>query len=114
MGCGWRGVPSTSGGETLVTRCNLKLFVYGTLKRGQRNHFMMEDYTYLGPHTISDYVMVDLKRFPAAVPSEGRCIVGELYEVDDFTELDEFETDLYQRVQTCGVWVYTLKTMEVW
>jgi len=99
----------------MVRRCSLnRLFVYGTLKRGDRNDFMMRGYKYLGPHTISDYVMVDLGPYPAAVPSEGRCIVGELYEVDDFRELDAFETSLYQRVQTCGVWVYTLKTLEVW
>ena len=71
-----------------------KVFVYGTLKRGHGNHFLLENSKYLGSGiTDNKYVM-----YTSAIPYVSKqlnltTILGELYEVDELTlnDLDMLE-----------------------
>lgn len=60
------------------------LFVYGTLKRGYRNHQLLEKSSYMGKGTISGYDLYDLGSFPAIIRGTGE-VYGELYEIDTET-----------------------------
>ena len=58
------------------------LFVYGTLKRGQRNHFLMREARFLGEAiTAPQYTLLDLGSFPGMIPGGSTAVHGELYEV---------------------------------
>lgn len=73
------------------------LFVYGTLKRGQRNHQLLRGWTYSHDvFTDEGYVLYqpDGFLFPYMYKSEGGCVYGELYHTDlsdPFTILDYLE-----------------------
>lgn len=63
------------GGSTI-------LFVYGTLKRGQRNHGLMREARYLGEAVTAPlYTLLDLGSFPGMIPGGSTAVHGELYEV---------------------------------
>ncbi|HSH40520.1 MAG TPA: gamma-glutamylcyclotransferase family protein [Arenicellales bacterium] len=70
------------------------VFVYGTLRRGGSNHYILADSDFLGPYiTEPRYTMFRLGQFPAVV-ARGDCpITGELYRVSDevFDLIDELE-----------------------
>jgi gamma-glutamylaminecyclotransferase len=80
------------------------IFVYGTLKRGCRNHGVLESAEFLGTaSTEPGYRMVDCGDYPGlvrAVHGEPEC--GELYRVDEalLAALDRFEDapNEYERV----------------
>jgi gamma-glutamylcyclotransferase (GGCT)/AIG2-like uncharacterized protein YtfP len=81
------------------------LFVYGSLKRGQGAHHLLQGLPWLGQAWLGQAwlpgaCLHDLGPFPMAVPGEGR-IQGELYGVGeaDLAALDRFEgaPRLYQR-----------------
>ncbi|MCZ7583327.1 MAG: gamma-glutamylcyclotransferase [Deltaproteobacteria bacterium] len=58
------------------------LFVYGTLKRGQRNHFLMREARFLGEAVTAPlYTLLNLGPFPGMVPGGTTAVHGELYEV---------------------------------
>ena len=62
----------------------LLLFVYGTLKRGERNHPLLMDENYLGDTgTSPNYLLVDLGTYPGMVEkqNEGFSVQGELFEI---------------------------------
>lgn len=64
-----------SGGTTV-------LFVYGTLKRGQRNHGLMREARFLGEAVTAPlYTLLDLGLFPGMIPGGSTAVHGELYEV---------------------------------
>src|SRR4051812_9691216 len=70
------------------------LFVYGTLKRGGRNHRLLADQRFVAKVvTVSGFAVVDLGPFPGMVREGGSGVRGELYEVSDccLDELDDFE-----------------------
>lgn len=70
------------------------LFVYGSLKSGMALCDYMADHRYLGlARTRPMYKMYNLTAgFPALVEDrDGRPVWGELYEVSDFSVLDELE-----------------------
>ncbi len=72
------------------------IFVYGTLKRGQRNHHYLAKQNFLGEaQTIAQYRIYDLGPHPIIVhdPEKGLAVHGELWEVDEtcLQKLDEFE-----------------------
>jgi len=74
----------------------LLLFVYGTLKRGERNHPLLMDEKYLGDTgTSPNYLLVDLGRYPGMVkkPHGGFSVQGELFEIPYklIVELDKIE-----------------------
>ncbi|MGD8121051.1 gamma-glutamylcyclotransferase family protein [Vibrio sp. TRT 2004] len=90
------------------------VFVYGTLRQGERNHYLLEDSQYLGKHTTPPiYSLYDLGSYPAV--SDGQsAIFGEVYLIDEHTleQLDSIEDVpvIYRRKQietTFGLaWVY--------
>jgi gamma-glutamylaminecyclotransferase len=79
------------------------LFVYGTLKRGGRNHRLIADQRFLGEAvTAPRYRLYDLGSHPGMVADAGGLAVrGELWEVNGcvLLELDDFEEvpDLFVR-----------------
>ncbi len=72
------------------------LFVYGTLKRGMRNHRLIADQEFLG-EAVSEprYRMIDLGSYPGLVvdTQAGLAVQGELWAISDccLEELDDFE-----------------------
>jgi gamma-glutamylcyclotransferase (GGCT)/AIG2-like uncharacterized protein YtfP len=58
------------------------LFVYGTLKRDQRNHGLMREARFLG-EAVTDprYTLLDLGPFPGMIEGGSTAVYGELYEV---------------------------------
>lgn len=69
------------------------VFVYGTLRQGKPNHYRMLEATngsaqYLGLATTCEkYPLVIASRynipFLLAAPGNGKCVLGEVYDVDD-------------------------------
>ncbi|TSQ01570.1 Gamma-glutamylaminecyclotransferase B [Bagarius yarrelli] len=90
-----------------------RVFVYGTLKKGQPNSYRMFDTTngqakFLGhARTVEKYPLVIAGRynipFLLNVPGKGQRVQGEIYSVDDqmLKFLDWFEScpEMYQRTQ---------------
>ncbi len=77
------------------------LFVYGTLKRGGRNHRRLAGCEFVGNAvTVPRYALVDLGPYPGLVTGE-LAVRGELWAVpaDRLPALDAFEgvPDLYTR-----------------
>ena len=73
----------------------MKLFIYGTLKRGHSRAGAMEGQRFLGDaRTASKYRMFDSGEYPGLVEADdGVSIKGELWEVDQacLDVLDELE-----------------------
>ena len=100
----------------------IHVFVYGSLKRGFRNHHLLETSRFIGPGTTRrDFDLLDLGYFPAAIRPGAFAIRGELFSVDRHTlrNLDWLEGNgtLYRReqhpitVQETGLvsaWIYLL------
>jgi len=85
-----------------------RLFVYGTLRRGEANHGLLQSARCLFRQARAKGVLVDTgSGYPAMREGDGD-VVGELYEVDDETlgRTDELEDyfgpgdprNLYERV----------------
>lgn len=71
-----------------------RVFVYGTLRRGQPNHRLLAGAHYLGTHvTPACYTMLDLGTYPAVIEGGATAVVGEVYAVDRalLARLDRFE-----------------------
>jgi gamma-glutamylcyclotransferase (GGCT)/AIG2-like uncharacterized protein YtfP len=83
-----------------------RVFVYGTLKRGGRNHAWLAGQEFLGEvRTISGYTLYSLGDYPGMVRSRdaGHDVAGEVWAVDapGLARLDELEgvaEGLYERV----------------
>jgi gamma-glutamylcyclotransferase (GGCT)/AIG2-like uncharacterized protein YtfP len=61
----------------------IRLFVYGTLLKGQPDHFCLDAAELLGPaQTEPCYILVDLGPFAALVFDGNTAVHGELYLVD--------------------------------
>ena len=97
----------------------MRLFVYGTLKRGFRNAFYLKDADYLGDFTTcTDYSMYDFGGYPAVSQESGSAIAGEVYELSPenlaATDRLEWYPDLYQRVLIETVygeaWMYVVQS----
>lgn len=80
----------------------IRLFVYGTLKRGCNNHWLLQelDADFIGRAWVNDYTIL-IKALPYMVPKQGCITHGEIYEIDKnkLQVIDEFEghPNLYQR-----------------
>jgi Uncharacterized conserved protein len=83
----------------------MHIFVYGTLKEDGPNHFLMrgENNKFVGKaRTVNPvFDLLSLGKFPALVEGDRR-VVGELYEIDPYTEarIDRLEQGLYNKVLT--------------
>jgi gamma-glutamylcyclotransferase (GGCT)/AIG2-like uncharacterized protein YtfP len=77
----------------------LRIFVYGSLKRGFSNHAQLAQATFVGEcQTAPRYRLLVFGAYPAL--SEGdREVAGELYAVDQraLFDLDRFEGKAYRR-----------------
>ena len=73
------------------------LFVYGSLKRGHRNHQLLADQEFLGEAvTEPRYRLFDLGTYPGMVEdANGLSVTGELWAVGEcaLAELDDFECE---------------------
>ncbi|MCP3104545.1 gamma-glutamylcyclotransferase [Myxococcus sp. K15C18031901] len=71
-----------------------RVFVYGTLIRGQPNHPRLRGARFLGPTlTPASFSLFDYGPFPALAAGGQTTVVGEVYEVDALTlaALDRLE-----------------------
>lgn len=84
----------------------MHIFVYGTLKKGNPNHFLLRSSEFAGSTKSADkYVMLDLGRFPGVMKQENvpglpaSQIKGEVYNITERTlgELDTYEGEWYFR-----------------
>jgi gamma-glutamylcyclotransferase (GGCT)/AIG2-like uncharacterized protein YtfP len=77
----------------------LRLFVYGSLKRGEANHGVLAGARFISDvRTRSAFALAEIAGYPALVPGD-RAIDGELFELPcaRLRELDEFEGSAYVR-----------------
>lgn len=82
----------------------MRLFVYGTLRRGEPGHGLLRGATLLAEAiTAPVFTLVDMGEYPALVEGGGTAVVGELYDVDEalLVDLDRYEDvpELYLRVE---------------
>lgn len=82
----------------------MRIFVYGTLKRGYRLHHHLTGQTFVGEaRTVPAYRLFRIDWFPALVDaSEGQAIHGEVWEVDaagliELDAVEEVHDGLYER-----------------
>lgn len=85
------------------------VFVYGTLRKDDRNHKLLKDAVCIASHCWTDGKLFDsYKGYPFLVQSNDSRVVGELYVVDDaqLSDLDRLEdyhgsgkNNLYDRVE---------------
>ncbi|MBQ6654469.1 MAG: gamma-glutamylcyclotransferase [Erysipelotrichaceae bacterium] len=73
------------------------MFTYGTLMKGQRNHFYLSESTCLGDSVLRNYGLMEIGSFPGAVAREGMWVTGELYRVssEEKQQIDYLEGSLY-------------------
>lgn len=82
---------------------SVRLFVYGSLKRGGRHHDQLAGAVFLGEATtLPGYRLEPLGEYLALVsvpPEPDTAVPGELFEVDESTlsALDAFEGEEYER-----------------
>jgi len=72
----------------------MKVFVYGTLKRGHSNSILLANATFLGECATSpEYTMYSYGAFPAVVNHGNTPVKGEVYEVNQevMEDLDRLE-----------------------
>ena len=86
-----------------------RVFVYGTLKRGQRNAHFMQGAEFLGLHrTEQIYSMYEFEDYPAVCLRGSQAIAGEVYHISDrqFGMLDDLEwyPHFYQRIEIPTAW----------
>jgi gamma-glutamylcyclotransferase (GGCT)/AIG2-like uncharacterized protein YtfP len=71
-----------------------RIFVYGTLMKGEHHHDQLAGAEFLGPcETRAEYELVQIDYFPAMLKDGNIRVIGELYAVDDATleRLDQLE-----------------------
>jgi gamma-glutamylcyclotransferase (GGCT)/AIG2-like uncharacterized protein YtfP len=81
-----------------------RVFVYGTLKQGQRNFHFLQDAEFVGQFSTEPiYSMFIFEDYPAVCVDGQHTIHGEIYRVNEaqFGLLDELEwyPDFYQRIE---------------
>ena len=95
-----------------------RVFVYGTLKRGQRNYHFLRDAEFVGEFiTRSVYSMYEFEDYPAVCLHGEHAIEGEIFLVTDhkFRMLDDLEwyPYFYQRIEIDtsygDAWMYIVK-----
>ena len=79
-----------------------KVFVYGTLMKGESNHDYLENASFLSKTAIEGYDMYDMGWYPAIIPGDS-IIVGELYQVpkEDMASIDMLEGEGHLYAKKC-------------
>ena len=79
-----------------------KVFVYGTLMKGETNNGFMRNSTFLGKTVIEGYEMYDCGWYPAIIPGDG-LVIGEVYSVpvEDIPSIDALEGEGSLYVKKC-------------
>ena len=80
----------------------IKVFVYGTLLKGNSRAHVLKDSILLGTDELEGFVMYDLGQYPGIIAKEGYSIKGEVYQINKVVlkELDIIESvgQLYNRM----------------
>jgi gamma-glutamylaminecyclotransferase len=90
-------------GYHLPAMASVRLFVYGSLKRGGRHHDQLAGAVFVGQATtLPGYRLEPLGEYLALVntgPELATTVAGEVFEVDEskLSALDAFEGDAYER-----------------
>lgn len=73
----------------------MKVFVYGTLMRGQWNHSLLRQACFAGWAVLEDYALYRVASFPGIAPSGGCRVRGEVYEINSrmLRALDNLECE---------------------
>lgn len=83
----------------------MKVFVYGTLKRGHGNHHLLKGSRFIGIDFIYG-TLINLGPFPAVIEGK-RAVEGEIYEIDEATlhrlDLLEGHPNFYERKTTVTI-----------
>jgi len=80
-------------------KLNSLVFVYGTLRRGEVNHYYLTHAQFCGPHvTQPHYKMFSLGAYPAVVGRGPDSIQGEVYRVNSRTMHDLDSLEGYPRI----------------
>ena len=95
----------------------MKVFVYGTLRKGYNNHYLLKTSRYLCDTTTKGYKK-DMGGIPAVDIRQEGIVEGEVYEIDDETlkklDLLEGHPTFYERKEVTlengmVVWIYTME-----
>lgn len=70
-----------------------RVAVYGTLKRGHRNHHLLQEARFLGSATLNGIALHDLGPYPGAIRDTASQAVVEIFEINAATlkQLDALE-----------------------
>ncbi len=89
-------------------KCPIRIFVYGTLMKGQRAHHYLEQAKYIGDYVLDGYAMYNLGSYPGICNKydKGKYrVIGEVYEISGemlrFMDKYEDEGHLYFRRNEC-------------
>jgi gamma-glutamylcyclotransferase (GGCT)/AIG2-like uncharacterized protein YtfP len=78
----------------------IRIFVYGTLRKGECRHYLLEDSQFIGYARAKGYLLYNIGAYPGMVEGDGK-VVGEVYEIPEtlFEKLDWVEgvPDLFRR-----------------
>jgi gamma-glutamylcyclotransferase (GGCT)/AIG2-like uncharacterized protein YtfP len=78
----------------------VRIFVYGTLRKGECRHYFLEDSRFIGYARVKGYLLYNLGAYPGMVQGGGE-VVGEVYEIPEsfLKKLDLVEgvPELYRR-----------------
>jgi gamma-glutamylcyclotransferase (GGCT)/AIG2-like uncharacterized protein YtfP len=77
----------------------VRLFVYGSLRRGQPNHHQLRGAKFVAvARTLAEHALAELDGYPLLVPGSVP-VAGELFELEigALTRLDAFEGENYVR-----------------
>jgi gamma-glutamylcyclotransferase (GGCT)/AIG2-like uncharacterized protein YtfP len=91
------------------------LFVYGTLKRGEPGHELMQGATFVSVVLKTNLRWIRDAEYPSCIETNDTTdfVVGEIWAVPaaDLPLLDEYEGDNYRRVQLkdSNLYAYVLK-----
>ncbi len=87
-----------------IQRCP-RVAVYGTLKKGQRNHHWLEGATLIGHDRLDAITLYDLGPYPGAKLAASNGTVVEIYAIDaqQLKRLDELE-DYFHDAPNEGVY----------
>ena len=71
----------------------MKVFVYGSLKKGFYNNVVLGDSEFVAVDIVSGYSLISLGAFPMAIPDPEGYVIGEVYYVTPETleRLDRLE-----------------------